>query len=103
MPAQDAKKIRSALKKEIRARIRSMKTPDSHLLMTANEVAKLLHTAPKTVHELRRAGLLKATCLTPGARRKTYRFLRADVLAFAGITEPDDPGVSQSPEGDSNA
>lgn len=81
-----------------------MKTPDSHLLMTAKEVAKLLHTAPKTVHELRRAGLLKATCLTPGASRKTYRFLRADVLAFAGIEqEPDDPGVSQSPEGDSDA
>jgi len=79
-----------------------MNTPDSKLLMTAKEVAELLHTAPKTVHELRRAGLLKATCLTPTASRKTYRFRRSDALAFAGITEPDDPGVSQSPEGDSD-
>lgn len=103
MTAQDAKKIRPALKKEIRARTGTVNTHDSQLLMTAQEVATLLHTAPRTVHELRRAGLLKATCLTPGARRKTYRFARADVLAFVGVTEPDDAGVSQSPEGDSNA
>ena len=62
-------------------------TDDSPFLVSAQDAARLLNVSASQLYKWRRAGYGPEPLDVgkPGARRKSIRYRRADLLEFAGV------------------